>query len=223
VRPIGIVSLPVPDHDDAVVSFPSAAAELAPLVFVAHGAKDLPSAQCELLRAVLGDRGTIVCLAGPRADVREEPRYFPDHPTLEKILLATSAAFRGAYPDRAPDARTLYVGYSQGATMGALVIASHGSEFRELLLIEGGFTEWTAARAAEFVKAGGRSVAFVCGTKRCAEDAPTSARILRKAGAATTVISSSGGHVYGPLLREGIARAIRFLDDGSSTTRKTPM
>ncbi|HVU04477.1 MAG TPA: hypothetical protein VHE30_22120 [Polyangiaceae bacterium] len=212
--------LPVAGWDAALVSFPPETASPLPLLFVAHGAKDLPGAQCAVFRSALGNRGTVVCLVGPRADVKAEPRYFPDHPTLEKILIATRTSFLDAYgapPGGAPssaayDVPAVYVGYSQGATMGALVLPSHARQFPKALFVEGGFGEWTAARAEEFVHGGGTRVAFVCGTKKCAEEAPTSARLLHRAGAETRVlVDLRSGHEYGPYLVRKIEDAVAWL------------
>ena len=207
-----MTTLDVPEFDPAVVSFPSLEATLSPVVFVAHGAGDHPVPQCQLWRYLLGDRGVAVCLSGKRTDVRTEPRYFPEHRTLEKILVATLKAFRAAYPELADPENTLYAGYSQGATMGSLVIHSHAADFPRVALVEGGYGGWTLARATAFAKNGGRRVLFMCGTRPCADQARASAKLLESANVETKIVQNlAAGHGYGPALVEPLKDAVPWL------------
>jgi predicted esterase len=210
--PRGTVSLAVPGFDPAVVSFPPSARPPQPVIVVAHGAKDLPDAQCRQWRAIVGDRTVLVCLSGPRADVKTEPRYFPDHRVLEQILVATLAALRTAYPSAVDPHDAIYAGYSQGATMGALMIGAHAADFPRLALVEGGFEEWTVPGAAAFKSGGGCRVLFACGTRRCQEHATTSAKVLRSAGVEARVVADpSEGHAYGPAMAKLVQGAFDWL------------
>ena len=202
--PQGVVSLEVPGFDAAVVSFPSAA-RTAPVLVVTHGAGDTPGALCDVWRGVLGDRGVLLCPAGPRIAWNAEGRYYPDHLALERIVLASIDALGKAFPGSVDLARITYAGYSQGAMMGALMIAAHGKEFPYLALVEGGFNEWSVVRAAAFREGGGRRVLFACGRQACKEAAERAAAWLRRAGVEARVVSSVGaGHTYGG----GVARAV---------------
>jgi hypothetical protein len=208
----GTVPLAVPGFDPAVVSFPPSAPWPQPVIVVAHGAKDLPDAQCGFWREIMGDRAVLVCLSGPLADVKTEPRYFPDHRVLERILVATLGALREAYPTSVDTTNALYAGYSQGATMGTLMIGAHAADFPRLALVEGGFDQWSVPAAAAFKTAGGRRVLFACGTRRCLEQATTSARFLRAAGVESRVVSNLfQGHAYGPRMIELVSGAIDWL------------
>ncbi|HEX7671294.1 MAG TPA: hypothetical protein VF395_16985 [Polyangiaceae bacterium] len=207
------VSLAIPGFDPAVVSFPPSAPFPQPLVVIAHGAKDLPDSQCDFWREIMGDRAVLVCLAGPLSDVKTEPRYFPDHRVLERILVATLGALREAYPACVLDAaNAVYAGYSQGATMGTLVIGAHAGDFPRLALVEGGFDQWSVPAATAFKTAGGRRVLFACGTRRCLEQATRSARFFRAAGVEPRVVANlSQGHAYGPRMVALVRGAIDWL------------
>jgi predicted esterase len=105
----------------------------------------------------------------------------------------------------------VYVAYSQGATMGALMLVNHGTLFPHLLLIEGGSGEWSLSRARRFRATGGRSVAIVCGTSPCAARAKRSRAVLEKAGLrARAEHVEGGGHAYWGVVGE---RARAILDD----------
>ncbi len=198
----GLVTLPVPGFEAAFVSFPATPRFSAPVLVAAHGAGDTPEALCETFRRLLGDRGVVLCPSGPRMFAHSEGRYFPNHPALERIVLASLDALAAAYPRGIDVTNVAYAGYSQGATMGALMLVAHGDRFPRLLLIEGGGKDWTLARARQFRTGGGRQVLFVCGTTSCRTHAKGSASLLDAAGVATSVVSDiRAGHTYeGPVL-----------------------
>jgi predicted esterase len=211
----GLVTLPVPGLESAFVSFPRTTRFPSPVLVAAHGAGDTPEALCETFRRLLGDRGVVLCPSGPRMFAHSEGRYFPNHPALERIVLASLDALVATYPRETDGKDVAYAGYSQGATMGALMIVAHGDRFPRLLLIEGGGKDWTLARARQFRAAGGGKVLFVCGTTSCRTHAKGSASLLDAAGVATSVVSDvRAGHTYeGPVL-DLLAKSIdEFLSD----------
>lgn len=160
----------------------------------------------------MGDRVVLVCLSGPRTDVKHERRYFPDHRVLERILVATLAALRAEYPSAVDPANAIYTGYSQGATMGSLMIGTHAVDFPRLALVEGGFDQWTARSAAAFEKSGGRRVLIACGTRRCLEHAAMSVRLFVAAGVDARVVSDlSQGHAYGAAMEKLLRDAFDWL------------
>lgn len=194
-RPEPFVELKVPDLEPSVVSFPASAPFPQPVLISAHGAGDSAREMCEFWRAVLGDRGIVLCPAGPRMRAHEEGRYYPDHHALERITFAAVRALAETYAREADMQRIVYTGYSQGATMGALMIPEHGAECPRLILVEGGFDDWTTARALTFKKAGGNRVLFACGRQACKTGADRSAAWLKSAGVPARVVSRVGaGH-----------------------------
>lgn len=205
----GFTLLEVPGFDSALVFLPGGREGKAPLVVVAHGAGVVPSDLCGVARRMFGGHAALLCLAGPRVAARSEGRYFPDHPTLERIFLASVEALIARYPGRVDGRDATYLGYSQGATMGALMLPAHGDLCSRLILVEGGFAEWTLARARRFRESGGRAVLLACGTRHCAKSARTSAALLRSAGLAAMVVSDlTTGHSYGGGLAAEVERAI---------------
>jgi predicted esterase len=194
-RPDEFVELPVPGLEPSVVSFPPSAPFPQPVLISAHGAGDSALQMCEVWRALLGDRGIVLCPAGPRMRAHEEGRYYPDHHALERITFAALRALAEKYPREADVKRMVYTGYSQGATMGALMIPEHGAECPRLVLVEGGFDDWTPARAGTFKKAGGDRVLFACGRKACKAGADRSAAWLKAAGVEVRTVARVGaGH-----------------------------
>ena len=195
-RPPPFAELDVPGFDRAVVSFPPSAPLPQPLLVSTHGAGDSPAQMCELWRGILGDRGVVLCPAGPRMRAHEEGRYYPDHHALEKITLASIRALAEKYPALVDARRAIYSGYSQGATMGALMIPPYGAECPRLVLAEGGFDDWSLERASTFRKSGGERVLFICGRQRCKDAARRSAAYLENVGVTAHVVSHVGeGHV----------------------------
>ncbi|HVW24793.1 MAG TPA: hypothetical protein VHC69_05455 [Polyangiaceae bacterium] len=195
-RPPILTDLAVPGFETAIVSFPPSAPLPQPVLIATHGAGDTPTEMCELWRGILGDRGVVLCPAGPRMRAHEEGRYYPDHHALERINFAALAALRERYADLVDTERAVYTGYSQGATMGALMIPPYGAECPRLVLVEGGFADWSMERATTFKKMGGERALFVCGRQQCKDGAERSAAWLRSAGVPARVVSHVGeGHV----------------------------
>jgi hypothetical protein len=166
----------------AVVAVPRASRAV-PLLVATHGAGGDPRWECERWARVARERWFIACPRGVALRRGEEGSYYyPDHPTLEREVLAVAGAARATYGSLIAAADGVYLGYSQGATMGALMVVDHGVEFPHLVLIEGGSGDWTLKRAERFRQSGGRSVFIVCGTAPCSERASASTRTLERAG-----------------------------------------
>lgn len=216
-------ALDVPGFDAAIVSFPSGDASHEPVLVAAHGAGDNPVWQCETWREILGDRAIILCLSGPREMPRSDARYFPDHFALEKIAFASVEALRRALPEPSRARRVVYTGYSQGATMGALMIVTHGDTCPRLVLVEGGFDGWTLGRAEKFKRSGGERVLFACGTGHCRKRAEASAQTLVKAGVDARVVADlSGGHNYGGPIASAVKEAFAWLVESDADWNTNP-
>jgi predicted esterase len=197
----GPALLAVPGFETAVVVLPSGERAV-PLLVATHGAGGDPEWECERWARIALDRWFLLCPRG-RALRRgvEGSYYYPDHLTLEREVSAAVNAARATYGSRIAREHGVYLGYSQGATMGALMVVDHGAEFPHLVLIEGGSSDWTQQRAARFRKTGGQSVYIVCGTASCARNATRSAATLEQAGLrALAEHAEGGGHTeLGPV------------------------
>jgi predicted esterase len=189
-------ALEVPEFGASVVVLPSASARPAPVLVAAHGAGDSPEWQCEHWGAVARGRYFVLCPRGLSLGA-SGGFYYANHFALEKELVAALDAVRKTYGGMVRPDGGVYTGYSQGATMGALMIIEHGSEFPYLVLVEGGFSEWSLGRAKRYAATGGKSVALVCGGTGCMNRAKTAAKILERAGLrARADLAEGGGHTY---------------------------
>lgn len=85
--------------------------------------------------------------------------------------------------------------------MGALAVAPSGDVFSELLLVEGGFADWSTALVNQFKKSGGRAVLFVCGTQHCRDLARGAVIRFKQADidAAVTWANGAGHRPDGPV------------------------
>jgi predicted esterase len=217
-------TLPVPGHHDAVVSVPNDAGSPRPLLVATHGAGDRAEWHCELWRAIVGDRGFVLCPQGRRTDARvpheDAHYYYPDHFALDKEVRAAMAALRARYLDRVDDDRALYTGFSQGAIHGALVITLRPELFPRAALVEGGngfFDEWSPYAARRFHDGGGERVLFACGSPACVRSAGRCAGYLDKTGVTTRVVHAEGaGHSYGPSMQAELRQSFEWLVEGDA-------
>jgi len=207
-------ALPVTGHLDAVVALPAATGPQ-PVLFATHGAGGAPEHHCAAWRQQLGQRGIIVCLRGVMVNKLIGPEagfYYPNHHALEKELIASLESFEAAYAERIVPESYVYAGYSQGATMGALMLPAHAGRFKRVLLVEGGFADWPLASARRFAQSGGERVAFVCGVATCHRGAEQSAQILTRADSrALSKYAPGAGHTYGGAVADRIREAIPWL------------
>jgi hypothetical protein len=205
----GPLELEVPEFGPAVVVLPSASARPAPILVAAHGAGDSPEWQCEHWGTVARGRYFVLCPRG--LSLGGGGYYYANHFALERELLAALGAVERSYGSWVRPGGGVYTGYSQGATMGALMIVEHGAKFPYLVLVEGGTAEWSASRAKKYAASGGKSVALVCGGSNCMKRATNSAKILERAGLrARAEHAEGGGHTYVGVVGE---RATALLEN----------
>jgi len=218
------VALEVPDFLDAVVSLPGGLVRPEPVVLATHGAGGAPEHHCQAWREWLGSRGLVVCPRGAMINRVQGPSagfYYPDHHALDREVSATVEALRREYADRIDGTTLVYAGYSQGATMGALILPEHADLFPRAVLVEGGFSEWSAAAANKFARGGGERVLFVCGVKTCKQGADRSAHILRRAELEVeTKLAFGAGHTYLGAVAQEITEGFAWLVAGDARFRE---
>jgi predicted esterase len=184
--------LAVPGFENAVVVTPGGDGT-APLLVATHGAGGDPEWECERWARVAKGRWFLLCPRGTALRRGEGSYYYADHLKLEREVMAAVSAARSTYGARIAKEHGVYLGYSQGATMGALMVVEHGALFPHLVLIEGGSGDWTQKRAARFRETGGQSVYIGCGTPSCARNAARSVTALERAGLRTKSEHAEGG------------------------------
>lgn len=181
-----------------------------PLVVAAHGAGGTPEWHCGWLTQAVGTQAHVLCLRGHAIARGADAYYYPEHHTLEQLFLEGTQAAMAVLPSNAATKDGhVYVGYSQGATMGALMIVAHAERFPNLLLIEGGHSHWTQQRSRDFAARGGHRVYFACGQASCKRAADRSSQRLSAAGIEVRVGYAPGaGHTpageVGSLAVEGL-------------------
>jgi hypothetical protein len=204
-------ALDVAGYPPALVWVPPSNGKPLPLIVISHGAGGGPEWHCQFWSETIGDGAFLLCLAGlPLGNV--DGHYFPDHKTLGKIWSASVAAFDAQFGARSTSESNVYVGYSQGATMGAWALPDHAPRFDRALLTEGGYREWNVQRALEFKRAGGRALHLVCGTASCFRHATSSVRWLQRADVDAELAYAHGaGHTPAGAVGEAARSALSWL------------
>ena len=209
--PSSVRALEVPGFAPAVL-FSPAGSSSRPLLVATHGAGGSPEWECEYWRRLTGDRVFVLCLRG--TPLGSYPGYYyQDHRALERELISANAAARASEPRISADAG-LYAGFSQGSTMGSVMIGKHASAFPFLVLIES-FQLWNVPLARAFAKNGGKRVLIACGSTECATVGRSSVRWLKQVGIdARLELAPGAGHT--PL--EGVMTRVEaslpwLLDD----------
>jgi predicted esterase len=201
------VTLDVPGFLPAVLVVP-AGSEPRPLVVAAHGAGGAPEQDCEYWHRLIGDRAFVLCPRGTAMGAGSY--YFKQHYALGAEVGASVSAARRQFPRILPTSG-VYAGFSQGASMGALMISSHAQQFPYVVLIEG-FTQWNSALGRAFAKHGGQALLFVCGTRECATKAQASTQALQRAGLrARNEHAAGAGHTASGTVMELVEQRLPWL------------
>ncbi len=178
----------------------------APVFVITHGAGGTAEWHCQHYAMLLGPDCTLLCLKGKRMFANDPSRgyYYPNHIELGRELSHARQALLSSHLERMDASSIVYVGYSQGATMGVLATAEHGDWFPRMLLVEGGFENWSALLAKKYADSGGRRVLFVCGTERCRKRGALSVALLRQhhVQAQLRVAPGAGHRPDGPVAQQ---------------------
>lgn len=187
------LTLTLNDVPPSLLTLPAGAVRV-PLVVSAHGAGGSPEWDCEWLTHLTDGHTALLCLRGLPLGRGQVAFYYPEHHSLGRWLDASLAKTRTDHAERL-DGTFIYVGYSQGATMGALALQTHPTPIPHVILVEGGLEGWSQRRASQFRNHGGRSVTFVCGTRSCDAKARKLQSLLRRVGLEVQVHHAVGaGH-----------------------------
>lgn len=209
-----VVALQVPGFLPAVLMVPAVAdTETRPLLVAAHGAGGSPEWECDYWSRLVHDHPFILCLRGAR--MGEGMFYYPNHHALAGELDAAVAATRARFANVAKGGG-IYAGFSQGASMGSLMIAERAAAFPYVVLIEG-FTQWNVALGRAFAKRGGQAVLFACGTRDCSSKASASASALEQVGVRARAETAPGvGHTPLGGVQERVSANVPWLLQGDS-------
>ncbi len=214
-----IVELAVQDHLPAVISLPVGARAARPVLVAAHGAGDRPEWQCEYWRRIVGNRAFVACPRGaaiyPYGPPQDTGYYYRGHPALGQEISCMLEALRARYPEYVDLREPVFAGYSQGAIMGALLLANHPARFARAVLIEGGyggFQEWNIAVARQWQHQGAQRVLMACGRLSCVQQARLTAYYFRRGGLAARILYAAGaGHTYSGNIEKQVREEFDWL------------
>ncbi len=218
-HPDPFLFLQVQGFGDAVVSLALGARERRPILVAAHGNYDTPESQCWIWREIVGDDGFVLCPRGvvrPDSPSRNDLRYeYVSNQQLEKEIEAGVEALDLAYPDHVDAEAIVFTGFSQGAIMGASIMARRPERYPRAVLIEGGQRVWYPAHAKAFSEGGGQRILWACGQWECHRQAVEAAKVLEKFQIASRVVFSKGeGHTYGGGVADEIRAAFSWVVQG---------
>jgi hypothetical protein len=224
-----LVPLAVPNYRDAIVSVPLGATEARPVVLALHGNYDRPEWQCGVWREATRAYPFVLCPRGvprPDAPASLDRWTYGRSPDVRREIDAALASLRARFGDYLLGGPIVYVGFSLGAIIGVGIVSGDAEQFPRAVLIEGGQSGWSAARARAYAASGGKRILFACGQRSCKSSATSVEKILVAAGLeARVAYGGEIGHTYdGPVARE-IARAWDWLvagDAGWAALRLAP-
>jgi predicted esterase len=218
LEPPVLGELDIPGYESAIVSVPNDLSRPLPVLIATHGAGDGPEWHCAFWSTIVQNRGFVLCPRGQRISrVQEFGYYYPDHFKLREEVLAGLRALKTAGPEAIDPGPVIYAGYSQGATMGALMAVLEAETFRRLVLIEGGYNQWNLASARRYKRGGGERVLFACGVKGCSRGAQKSAESLQRAQIETRIEYAPGaGHTPAGPVAERIQQQFPWLISGDA-------
>jgi predicted esterase len=202
-----LLTLDVPGFLPASLVVPSGT-DARPLVVAAHGAGGEPEWDCEYWARLTEERAFVLCPRGTA--MGGGSFYFKHHHALAAEVLAAVAAARRQFPRILPTSG-VYAGFSQGASMGALMISKQAKQFPYVVLIEG-FTQWNIALGRTFSSGGGQAVLFVCGTGDCASKASASTLALQRVPVrARSEYATGAGHTASGAVMELVVHHLPWL------------
>lgn len=197
----------MPGFRRAVVVLPAGGPRIGwPLAVVAHGAVERAEDHCNLWSEVVADRAILACPRGRGAEWAPSgagsPGYFPEHHYLGRLMEALLIALTQRLGTELDAREALYVGYSQGATMGSLYLAEQGHEhFARVVMVEGGSNDWTRRTVNRLLNHPGARLVFLTGSNGYARRAADAGPWLRRAGLPVLHrhVAGAGHDFRGPL------------------------
>ena len=166
---------------EAYVCPPIGAREPRPLIVAVHGAGDRAEWSCGGWRMVAGEYAFVVCPQGMKMDTM---RFGWDSAeTIRRRVASAVTAVRARFGEYIAEGPTLYVGFSQGATLAGPTLLDPTQAFPFIALAEGGFGLVQDRAFLGKLKARGvESVLLACGTPNCFTSMRAAEPILSAAG-----------------------------------------
>ena len=151
---------------DAYVCPPIGAREPRPLIVAVHGAGDRAEWSCGGWRMVAGEYAFVVCPQGMKMDAMRFGWDSAD--TIRRRVASAVTAARARFGEYIAEGPTLYLGFSQGATLAGPTLLDPAQSFPFIALAEGGYGLVRDRTFLGKLKARGvQSVLLACGTPAC--------------------------------------------------------
>lgn len=173
--------LALPEGKMAFVTPPIFAREPRPLMVAVHGAGDRPEWACGGWRLAASEFAFVVCPQGLPMDAN---RFAWDQPkTIASRVQSAIAAVRARFGAYIADGPTLYLGFSQGATLAEKALLDLPDAFAGVALAEGGYNLVRDARFARRLREHGTErLLLICGSPACFSTAQSRVPSLTQAG-----------------------------------------
>jgi hypothetical protein len=193
------------------VAVPTGATTRRPVVVGLHGAQDRPDWACAEWFGALGGRAFVVCPRGsPLADGWAWSSVDQIASKAAKAIALVRERF-GAWVSEGP---ALYGGWSQAATLGALVLARRPDLFDAGVFVELGHTPLDPRGvAASIRKSRVRAVAVVCSTGSC-ERWCDAAKPAMTGFEFACLSAGHRGHTFDGEVSKRVYEAVRFVEKG---------
>ncbi len=192
---------------EAYICPPLGAREPRPLIVAVHGAGDRAEWSCGGWRMVAGEYAFVVCPQGMKMDPMRFAwdRAETIRARVESAIVAARARF-GAY---IADGPTLYVGFSQGATLAGPTLLDPAQSFPFIALAEGGYALLRDRAFLAKLKARGvESVLLACGTPACFTSMRAAEPMLSAAGIQALIGGDpTSGHNLNGEMQAGLQKA----------------
>lgn len=161
-----IEHLDLDEKHEGYVCPPIGAREPRPLIVAVHGAGDRAEWACGGWRMVAGEYAFVVCPQGMKMDAT---RFAWDNgETIRRRVASAERAARARFGEYIAEGPTLYVGFSQGATLAGPTLLDSAQSFPFIALAEGGYNLLRDRAFLGKLKARGvESVLLACGTPAC--------------------------------------------------------
>lgn len=193
------------------VAVPTGATTPRPIIVGLHGAQDRPDWACSEWFGAAGGRAFVVC---PRGTPLLGAWAWSSVDQLAKKSEEALAIARAHFGPWIAEGRALYGGWSQAATLGALVLAKRPDLFDAGVFVELGHTPLDPRGVAASVRASrARGVAIVCATASCEawcdRAKPTMTGFLFECETA-----GHRGHTFDGVVAQHVWNAITFVERG---------
>lgn len=198
------------------VAVPIGASEPRPIVIAVHGAGDRPEWSCSEWRAIFGPVPFVVCPRGSALGANGANGFaWSGAQHVERAIAAALAETHGRFAAYLDDTSPrVYVGFSQGARIGAEVVAHAAARYPVAVFLEGLGDVESPSFTAPF-RADGKRVLLACSQRGCAPKREKAARVLERKGIAARVLDIGPiGHTVDGRVVEAMRREVPWLLDG---------